>query len=100
MNRIILIGVMFVTLVASTNQSFSSCTVLDNGKRNLIGKFDLLYAHNSCLTVYRKHYLRKNNDGDSKLYLRCTGKTELIALVRSGKYYEEEVTVSGCGRRK
>lgn len=78
----------------------AECRVKDNGKSILIGKFPFASAYRDCLRVYRNHYLKKNNDGESELQLRCRSGAQTIAYVQGGKFYESGIQVAGCAMSK
>lgn len=89
-----------VILAASGGAAAAECRVNDNGKSILLGKFPFDSAYRDCLRVYRNHYLKKNNDGESELRLRCRSSAQTIAYVQGGKFYESGIQVAGCAMSK
>lgn len=93
-----LLVALFVLGIPSV--ALAECRVLDDGKSILIGKFPFANAYRDCLRVYKNHYLRKDNDGDSTLQLRCKGAAQEIAFVRDGRYFETGMRLAGCALPK
>lgn len=90
------IRLLTATLVLCPSIAIAECRVHDNGESILLGRFQYEYAYGDCIKVYKNHYLKEYNDGDSELYLRCKGKEQLIAVVRNYEFSYTGIDVAGC----
>ena len=96
---IFLLGLMTFcgAFVVTAGIAAAECIVKSKGQAEVIGRFQLRFAHSDCLMAYRKsqHARSKSN---SDLFLECGGPRKRIAVMRSGHIYEKQVVVAGCPR--
>lgn len=100
MNTISSFKLIGLAVLCMPSVAVAQCRVLDDGKSILIGEFPFATAYRDCVKVYRNHYLRKDNDGDSELKLQCHGASQIIAYVKGGRFYETGINVAGCAMPK